>query len=155
MIRSIAPKAALLAAAAGLLASTLPALAASPQDIVAARKAGFKKMGGAFKTINDQIKRGAVDKPAAVAAAQTIAATARQQGGLFPPGTGPDKVKTDALPAIWTQKATFDAQMNKLVADSGKLVGAANSGDLATLTAQFKATGAVCAACHKQFRQDD
>ncbi len=146
---------ALAIATAAVLAVSLPAASATPQDTVAARVANFKKIGGAMKAIKDQIATGTVNKPALLAAAQTINATARLQGGMFPAGTGPDKVKTDALPAIWTQRADFDGQMNKLVVESGKLVAAVNTGDVNAITAQYKATGAVCGACHRQFRHDD
>jgi len=91
-----------------------------------------------------------------VAAAQTIATTARGQGKLFPAGSGPAPgVKTDALPNIWTDRATFDAQMAKLVVEADKLVAVTNSGDAAAIGAQAKATGAVCGGCHRKFRAED
>ena len=60
----------------------------------------------------------------------------------------------DALTTIWSDRATFDAQMAKLIAESGKLVAVTNGGDVAAIRAQAKATGATCAACHRQFRAD-
>ena len=43
---------------------------------------------------------------------------------LFAAGSGPTAgLSTDALPNIWTDRATFDGQMAKLIAESGKLVG--------------------------------
>jgi cytochrome c556 len=156
--RTMKPKTALttLLLTTAMLATSLPMASAAPQDTVAARKANFKKMGGAMKALMDQLKSGTPSKPAMVAAAQTINGVARGQGALFPAGTGPGSgVKTDALSAIWTQRATFDGQMTKLVAESAKLVAVTNTGDTAAITAQFKATGAVCGACHKQFRHDD
>lgn len=133
-----------------------PAAAPSPQAVIATRVAGFKKMGGAMKAINDQIKSGAPAKDVMLDAAKTIAATAREQGKLFPAGTGPAAgVKTDALASIWTDRATFDGQMNRLVAESGKLATIAAGGDAEAIGAQVKATGAVCGACHRQFRADN
>lgn len=127
-------------------------LAAAPTDPKATRQASFKKMGSATKVIKDQLASGSPAKPVILAAAQTIAATAKQQGALFPAGSG---AGTDALPAIWTQKPVFDAQMAKLVAESGKLVTVINGGNTNAITAQFKAVGGTCAGCHKQFRADD
>ncbi|WP_084580060.1 c-type cytochrome [Sphingomonas azotifigens] len=139
-----------------LAAASAPAAGPSADSVVAARKAGFKKIGGAMKAIRDQLASGGTNKPVMVSAAQTMAATAREQAKLFPAGTGPGAgVKTDALPAIWSDRATFDAAMNRLIAESTKLATVAGSGDSAAITAQLKATGATCAACHKQFRADN
>ena len=139
----------------GTLAAA-PAAAPSPQAAVAARQAGYKKMGAAMKALNDQLKSDAPAKPAMVAAARTIALTAREQSKLFPAGSGPASgLKTDALPAIWTDRATFDGQMARLVTESGKLLAAANGGNATAIRAQVKATGATCSACHRQFRADN
>lgn len=145
-----------------LLAAVLPAMTAapaaapSPADIVAARQAGFKKMGGAMKALSEQLKSGAPVKATMVAAAQTIAATGKEQAKLFPAGTGASAgVKNDALPAIWSDRATFDGQMQKMILESAKLVTVAGGGDAAAIGAQFKATGATCGACHRQFRAED
>lgn len=137
---------------------SLPALSAgpAPQASVAARQAGFKKMGTAMKALNEQLKSGAPDKVIVLKSAQTLAATAREQTRLFPAGSGPSPtVKTDALPAIWTDRAAFDALANRMVAESGKLVSLANAGNFDAVRAQVKATGAVCSSCHRQFRADN
>lgn len=137
---------------AGLLAAAPPP---TPQAIIQARQAGFKKMGGAMKALGEQVKADAPARPVMLAAAQTIAAAAREQGRMFPPGTGASAgVKTDALPAIWSDKANFDAQMARLVVESGKLATVAAGGDLDAIRLQAKATGAVCGGCHRQFRAD-
>ncbi|MHA6765900.1 c-type cytochrome [Sphingobium ummariense] len=128
------------------------AVMAAPADPKATRQASFKKMGAAMKVMKEQLAGGSPARPTMLAAAQTVAATARQQGALFPAGSG---AGTDALPAIWTQKATFDAQMAKLVAESGKLVTIVNGGNADAIGAQFKVVGGTCAACHKQFRADN
>jgi cytochrome c556 len=146
-------------AAAGLAAvaagGTL-AIAASPASAtIAARQANFKKMGGAMKTLKDELGGGA-NKAKMLAAARTLASVAREQTKLFPAGTGPSSgVKTDALPAIWTDRATFDGDFQKLIAASDKLVAVTGSGDAAAIGAQFKATGGTCGGCHRQFRAED
>ena len=114
---------------AAILALALPATATPQQDAIAARKAGFKKMGAAMKTLNQQIKSGTIDKASAVAAAQTINATAKQQGALFPAGSGRGAgVKTDALPAIWSDRATFDNRMNSASRRVGETRGSGELG---------------------------
>ena len=143
-------------AALSMAGSLAAAPAPSPQDIVATRQAGFKKMGAAMKALNEQLKGNAPAKNVIVAAAQTIAPTAREQAKLFPAGSGPAAgIKTDALPNIWTDRGTFDAQMNKLLVESARLVTVTNGGDMNAIRAQAKATGAVCAGCHRQFRADN
>ena len=67
-----------------------PTSAPAPKAAIAARQAGYKKMGAAMKALNDQLKSGAPVKATMVAAAQTIAATAREQSRLFPAGSGAD-----------------------------------------------------------------
>jgi cytochrome c556 len=132
-----------------------PAPSPTAKAAIAARQAGYKKMGAAMKALNDQLKSSAPVKATLVAAAQTLATTAREQPRLFPAGSGPTAgVPTDALPNIWTDRATFDGQMAKLIAESGKLVSIVNGGNADAIRAQAKATGATCAACHRQFRAD-
>jgi cytochrome c556 len=141
--------------AAALMAGGAIATAAAPADTIKARQANFKKMGGAMKALKEELGGGA-DKAKLLAAARTLAATAKLQGALFPAGTGPEAgVKTDALPAIWAQKPAFAAAAGKLVTETDKLAGIAGSGDTAAVLAQFKVVGGTCAACHKQFRAED
>jgi len=148
---------AVAAAAFGALVSAGSVVAAPmAPDSIATRQAGFKKMGAAMKTLKDALKGDAPGKAVTLGAVQTIAATAREQPKLFPAGSGPAAgAKTDALPNIWTNRAAFDAQMNKLLAESAKLLAVANGSDVAALRAQTKATGEVCAGCHRQFRADN
>ena len=139
----------------GLAAATLATAAPSASETIAARQANFKKIGGATKAIKDELG-GSADKAKIAAAAKTIATVARAQAKLFPSGTGPSSgVKTDALPAIWTQRATFDAALGKLVAEADKLAAVARTGDAAAMGAQFRAVGGTCKSCHDQFRLDD
>jgi cytochrome c556 len=143
------------AVAIGGMLSAAPAAAPSAQAAIAARHAGFKKMGGAMKAINDQLKTDAPAKDVLIASAKVIAATARAQPKLFPAGSGPAAgVDTDALANIWTDRKTFDGLMVKMIAESDKLVTATAGGNIEAIRAQAKASGGSCAACHRQFRAD-
>jgi cytochrome c556 len=143
-------------AVATLASAPVIAAAPAPQDIVNARMAGMKKMGAAMKAIGEQLKTATPDKNVVAAAAQTITGAAKAQGKLFPANTARSAgLKTDALPAIWTDRKTFDADMAKLVAESTKLAAVAGTGDTAAIGAQMKAVGATCGACHRQFRAED
>lgn len=127
----------------------------APKAAILARQSGYKKMGAAMKALNEQLKSDAPVKSIMAGAAQTLATTAREQPRLFPAGSGPAAgVATDALPNIWTERAAFDAQMAKLIAESAKLMAVVNQGNPDAIRVQAKATGATCAACHRQFRAD-
>ncbi|WP_295531164.1 cytochrome c [Novosphingobium sp. Chol11] len=141
-----------------LTAATLADAAAPPSvtATIAARQANFKKMGKAMKILSDQLKSSAPSQPAMYGAAQVIASNARRQGRMFPLGTGPGSgVETEALPAIWTDKADFDAKMRQLVNESTKLVAVTKAGNAAAIGAQLKATGGTCGACHRKYRAED
>jgi cytochrome c556 len=143
---------------AALLACSGLAIAAtaSQRKAVEQRQANYKKMGGAFKTIKDELDKSAPSRPVIVAAAQSLLTTSRLQPRLFPAGTGPNSgLKTDALAAIWTKRADFDAAMKAQIAAATKLLAVAKAGDTAAMTAQFRATGKTCGDCHKPFRADD
>ncbi len=145
-----------MSAALVAITSTM-AIAASPAaTAVTTRQANFKKMGGAMKVLKDQLASGTISKPQAIAAAKTLAATGRAQAGLFPNGSGASAgVKTDALPAVWSNRAVFDGQMKAFVAQADKLVAVAGTGNADAIGAQFKAVGGTCGSCHKQFRADN
>lgn len=156
------PSKTLAVAALGLSATVLAltttlAIAASPAaTAVTTRQANFKKMGGAMKVLKDQLSAGTIDKAKALAAAKTLAATGRMQPKLFPNGSGASAgVKTAALPEIWTQRATFDGKWKTYIAQADKLVAVAATGNADAIGAQFKAVGAACGSCHKQFRAED
>lgn len=151
-------RAAMIAACGLALVAGGALYAAGPdaKTAISTRQANFKKMGGAMKTIKDQLGGGSPSKDAIVAAAKTIATTARVQPQLFPAGSGASAgVKTDALATIWTQRATFDTQGKALVTEADKLLKVAQGGDFAAIRAQYGAVGKTCGACHKQFRADD
>jgi cytochrome c556 len=154
----IASRPALILLAAAL--ATTGSVAATPtptgKAAVAARQAGYKKMGAAMKALNDQLKTDAPAKPVILDAARTVAVTAREQPRLFPAGSGASAgVPTDALPAIWTSRADFDAKMADLLTESAKLQTVAATGDIAAIRVQAKATGGTCAACHRAYRADN
>jgi cytochrome c556 len=145
------------------LAAFVPmmAVAATPAEgpvadaAIASRQVGFKTMGRAMKAMKLELANPAPATPVLVEAATALAQAAAGQGKLFPAGSGTSTtLKTEALPAIWTDRATFDRQMAALVAESAKLVAVAKAGDPTAIRLQQAATGATCAACHKQFRAE-
>lgn len=82
-------------------------------------------------------------------AAATFAENSKKPFTLFesdPQGNG------RALPAIWTDMATFKAEEEKFVAAVEKLNAAAQTGKLEEIKAAYGETGASCKSCHDTFR---
>lgn len=82
------------------------------------------------------------------------AATAEFVSKLPWAGFVPDSVTGDtkAKPEIWTNKAKFDDNANKLQAELAKLSAAAKTGNLDSIKVAVNAAGAVCKSCHDDFR---
>lgn len=130
------------------------ALAASAAETaIAQRQKGLKAMGGAFKTINDNLKTDAPDAKLIAAQATIIKAQAAHVPHWFPKGSGPEAgFKTAAKPEIWTDGAKFAAAAKGLQTESAKLETIAKGGDIDAIKAQVKATGGACGTCHTPFR---
>ena len=69
-------------------------------------------------------------------------------GYMFPEGSETGS-NTEAAPAIWSDRAGFDAAVNKFVTDTSS---AAKITDLDSFKAAFGAATANCGACHKAYR---
>ncbi|WP_448581363.1 c-type cytochrome [Thermaurantiacus sp.] len=141
-----------LAVAAALLVAPMAAFG-QPAATIEARQANFKAIARAFKTLNDELK-GARPSVATLrrAAAELAQASQRIPNG-FPPGTGPEAgVKTEALAAIWTNRAGFAEAANRHIAAVKALEAATQSGDLERIRAATQAVGPTCKACHDSFR---
>jgi cytochrome c556 len=69
---------------------------------------------------------------------------------LFPAGSAAGEVPgSRAKQEVWTNAAEFKAAADQLIAETGKLVEAAKSGDIETFKAQFGPTGKSCGGCHE------
>jgi cytochrome c556 len=138
-----------LAAAAAALAITA---VAAQSDPIAARKALMKKNGDEAKVGAAMAKGEApFDLTKAHAIFATFADAAAKAPALFPDNskTGGD---TAALPAIWENKADFDARFVKFGKDSKAAETAVKDVD------SFKSTwGGLlkdnCGGCHEKYRQ--
>jgi cytochrome c556 len=138
-----------LAAAAALLA-VAAAYAATPEVIIAERRAGYKHQGEVFKAMKDGIDAGADVKQFAEGAAYIVEWETKVPT-MFPPGTETGG-GTHALQAIWDDRAGFEKLVARIKDEAAKLQQVALTGDKAAFAAQFKATGAVCGECHRNYR---
>lgn len=151
MNRMLIAGAAVLALGTALL---VPAVAQpSGAAAAAARKANYKEIGGAFKTVKDELRSGQPDmnsvRPAARDIAQRAAVTLKQ----FPRGSAPGPgVNTRAKALVWSDRAGFTKLQNEMVAAANALHAVAGRGDVAAMRAARDRLGKSCKACHDRFR---
>ncbi|MDP2734050.1 MAG: cytochrome c [Hoeflea sp.] len=139
----------LLAAAVIGAAGFAPAIAADEPQVV--RQEMMKKNGGSVGELAKMVK-GAVafDAAAALAALTSIAEVAATYGEQFPEGSETG-FETEAAPAIWSDRAGFDAAVAKFKTDADAAVAAAPA-DLDGLKAVFGPLTQNCGACHETYR---
>jgi cytochrome c556 len=131
------------------------AVAATAAEAIAARQAGYKQMGKAFKAMNDELKKDNPDTTQFAAYAKTIRTQSLLVPSWFPKGTGPEAgVDTKAKPAIWAEPAKFATLGKNLQAETAKLQAAVATKNLDTIKAQVRATGGACKACHDPYRAE-
>lgn len=137
-----------------------------PSEAIKHRIANFKKIGRAFKGIRDELRSADPKLPVIQESAAQIESLGSQIVTWFPPGSGPtdepakdggsedDDDKTNAKPAVWTDRATFEQAQKRLYGEAQKMNAAAQSGDKTAIAAQFKELGKACKNCHDTFRND-
>jgi cytochrome c556 len=64
-------------------------------------------------------------------------------------------VKTRAKAEIWQRYGEFQGDAKALSAETAKLSALAAAGNIDGATAQFKAVGEKCGACHTPFREKE
>ncbi|MFK7928535.1 MAG: cytochrome c [Myxococcota bacterium] len=143
------------------LPSDSPATAAGPAvdpkaaAIVAYRHNMMEGMGKHMK-LSAMIVKGEVDRPDDMLMhAEALHKAAFATPTLFPKSTGPGKIKSDSLPAVWEQWDGFLAANKTYEEATAKLVEVAKAKDLAGFRAQFGAVGRSCGGCHETFRVDE
>lgn len=119
-------------------------------DPIAARKAVMKENGNQSKIARDMIEgKQPFDVAAAHKVLATFVATADKMKPLFPDSS--KSGDTAALPAVWENKADFDAKMAKLSADAkAKEAGVK---DLDSFKAAMGDVGKNCGGCHNTYRK--
>src|SRR5262252_3263910 len=120
-------------------------------DPIAARKALMKANGDQSKVATDMLE---AKQPFDLATAKKVFAIFAEAGdkalALFPDTskTGGD---TAALPAIWENKADFEAKLAKLAAEAKAALAATTSLD--TFKAQIVEVRKNCGGCHQPYRK--
>lgn len=83
--------------------------------------------------------------------AEFVEALSKMAWDGFDPST--KGVKSEALPAVFTDTAKFKAAGERLEREAGKLAAVSKSGDESAVKAQIGAVGKACAGCHDNFRE--
>jgi cytochrome c556 len=140
---------------AALLAASLlviPAIAVAQNvDIIKERKKNFEAMGDAAKPTGQMLKGEAEFDIAAVKnAIKVFQEKAALQPKLFPDDSK-EGAKTEALPAIWENKADFEERFTKL-AEAAKAADASIT-DADTFEAEWPKVMGNCGGCHKKYRK--
>ena len=126
-----------------------------PESIVKYRQASMKSMGAHMSAMSLVVKHQIASRADLAAHAEAIHGVSRNLADLFPAGSGPDKVKSDAKAAIWQQLPEFRQEAQELERGSAKLAELAKKGDAKAFDAQFKVVGETCNDCHQSFRVQD
>jgi len=144
-----------------VIASTLlsfGAIAATPEitEAIKSRRANYKEIGGAFKSINDEVKTGSPLIDTIQPLAQEILKRSSMQMNFFPPGSGPESgEKTRAKAAIWAEQDNFRKLHQEFTQAAEQLNSAIISGNVAAITSAQKSLGMACKSCHDRYREAD
>lgn len=121
----------------------------------ALRHQNFGKLGGAFKAINDELKKGAPAKAVLATNATTMSTLAKQLPTWFPKGSGKEAwADVEAKAEVWSDNAGFQQAAAKLQAETAKLQQLAVAGDIDGVKAQARVTGGACKSCHEKYRAE-
>jgi cytochrome c556 len=70
------------------------------------------------------------------------------------PAESKDLPNSELKPAMWANRADFDAKMQDLVDRSARLATVAKTGDFAQSKAAFFDTANACKACHEKYKNE-
>lgn len=139
-------------AMAGLALSALGGVALAQQaltELSAERRTLMRQQIQSIRAIAPVVQASG-DPRTAVTPAETLLATARRKLALFPPGS--DLPDDRARPEIWSSRAEFEQEGQRLISSAEQLVAAARAGESAAFATAFRAATGVCESCHDRFR---
>ena len=142
------------AAIAAALASPASAQFAKPEDAIKYRQSALFLMAQHFGRIGAMVNgKAPYDAKAAIANAEIVSTVSHLPWAAFGPNTDKGR-ETRAKPEIWADQAKFKEAQEKLMAETAKLLAAANTNNIDTLKVAFTATAGACKNCHDNFRKD-
>ncbi len=149
---ALAGSALLLGTAVASASGSKPAAPSDASGAIAGRQAAFRMSGALIGGMKGVVERGD-DVASQAFAARAIASWAKALPGMFPAGS--DIAPSNALPAVWTDRAGFEAKAADYAAAATKLADLAKAGDKAGFATQFAELGKTCGACHSSFRKEE
>ena len=121
---------------------------ATAAEVIAARKAMMHMAATlTFESVMPAVRNG-TDVKRQAHAADGLAHFGHSIAGLFPDGSEGGR----ALPAIWANKADFEAKAHAFGSASDRLAELAKAGDTAGFAAQAKVVADGCNSCHGPYR---
>ena len=141
-------------AAIGLPQADTPRV--SGVDAIAARQASLDMSSITFRSMGDAMKAGREAKSQGYPAA-SLAKWAKALPRMFPPGTGKGETSTatQALPAIWQDRAGFDRAAADYADATARLAALAATNDTAGFTNQLDEVNLACSWCHSRYKEGD
>ena len=133
------------------LASVGPSLQAqtAPAQVAKERVDLMKGLWRGYYRDMSEAAKGVGDPKAVAVKATEGAAQIKKFGTLFPVGSGREGApETRAKPEIWTQRAEFDAAIDKLVVETVAFGKAAEAGNADGVKAAWPKVAEACGACH-------
>jgi cytochrome c556 len=126
----------------------------SPSEIVAARQASFDMSAVALGAIKSQLEAGAPMQGVGFAASG-LNKWATALPTMFPAGTGSDSLPgaTKAKPAIWADRADFDAKAAAYAAATANLQAKVAANDTPGALEAWAAVRGTCGSCHDVYRE--
>jgi cytochrome c556 len=138
-----------LGLAAASIALAVATLAYAQGNVIEERQALMKANGGAMGVLSPMARGEApFDAAAAKQAFETIQHDMEQFPALFPEGS--DTGDTKAGPAIWTDRAGFEALAAGLATAAGDAATSVTS--LEELQTAMGTVGGFCGECHSKYR---
>jgi cytochrome c556 len=143
-------------AAGGALAhdDKMPANAGPATKAAYVRHENFERLGAAFKSLNDELRKGSPDKAVVAKSAATMNQLVTALPTWFPRGSGVEaRAMSEAKANIWTDSAGFTAAATTARGEVGKLNAAAAAGNIDAVKASVRPVGGSCKGCHDKYRQ--
>jgi cytochrome c556 len=120
---------------------------------IAARQAGMDMSSITLRSMGDAVKAGREAKSQGYPAA-ALAKWAKAVPGMFPPGSGEGETSaaSQALTAIWRDRAGFDRAAANYAVATDKLAALATANDTEGFTKQLDEVNQACNACHGRYK---
>jgi cytochrome c556 len=128
----------------------------SGADAIAARQASLDMSVITFRSMVDAMKAGGEATSQGYPAAG-LAKWAKSLPRMFPSGTGKGETSatTQALPAIWRDRAGFERAAANYADATAKLAALAAANDTPGFTKQLDIVNQACAVCHATYKGGD